>query len=437
MKLLICGISRSTEGGVESITADLCRLLGAHGIEVILGLARGRVHNDPDRYRAAFPDLRTIDIDGSMGTRRARIEGILAAVRLVDPDVVLGARVFDVYPAIAELKARGNRRVRLATTIQAFEPHYLHDARKYREFIDLVVTSGELVRTATVDWCGIAADRVVSIPGGVKPPHRSATPGDGGIRRIGYVGRLDPDQKRALDLIAFVRAVAAKGVTATFDIVGSGPAEAELREALSSETASGRVRFHGWCTLERLYDEIYPSLDVLVHFAHTEGVTIAPREAMAHGVVPVVSDFVGRAAEKQFVDETTALVFPVGDIASAAEQVMRLDRDAELFRRLSQAARLSQCGRYSAEGAIAAWAHAIRRCAEAPQLWRPTVPELRPADPGRLSKLGLSERWAHRLRRLVGARFAHVDPGSEWPTGSGEMTDVSVRELSAIARNDR
>jgi glycosyltransferase involved in cell wall biosynthesis len=400
-------------------------------------LARGAVFNQPERYRAAFPDLPTIDIDGLMGTRRARVLGITEAVRVVDPDIVLSARIFDAYPAIAELKSRGNRKVRFATTIQAFEHHYLHDARTYKDFVDLIVTSGELVRKAAVEWCGVASERVVSIPGGVKAPIRPGTPGALGVRRIGYVGRLDPDQKRALDLIDFVRSIEKSGLDATMDIVGSGPAEAELRQALSSETVAGRVRFHGWRTQDELYEEIYPSLDVFVHFAHTEGVTIAPREAMAHGVVPVVSNFIGRAAERQFVDEETALVFPVGDTGRAKDLVLRLHHDPALFGRLSNAARLSQAGPYSADGAIAAWAQAIKHCANSPQLRASAVPKLRATDPGRLSSLGLSELWAHRLRQITGVRRAHYDPGSEWPTGSGELSDESSRELAGIACDDR
>ncbi len=427
-KLLICNTSRSTRGGVENIVADLCRNLPARGIETVLGLAKGLRHNLPEPYRAAFPDLPTVDIDGIGGTRQARIEGLSNTVQRVNPDIVLIARVFDAYEAVSRLKLR-NPRLRLAVTIQAYEPHYIFDARLYREHVDLCVTSGETVRKAVCDWAGIAEDRVVNIPGGVRPP--SPALHDKRVSdpvRIGYVGRLDPDQKRVLDLVPFVRALERTGMRFTLTIVGGGPAEGALRDALAKQVESGVARFVGWSTAENLYSDIYPRLDVFVHFAHTEGITIAPREAMAHGVVPVVSDFLGRADERQFVAERNALVFPVGDVEAAVGQVFRLVAEPDLYRRLSKEAKRSQQGKYSYQGAIGAWAHALYECLAKPAVTGVAVAPAYVPD-GRLSRWGFSPWLAQRIRNLAGARHVHVDGGGEWPTGSGTMTPEAEREI--------
>ena len=103
-RLLICTTSRSIYGGVENIIADLCNNLPKHGIYPILGLVKGSRFNDPDRYRAAFPNLSTVDIDGTKGTRQARIEGLLKTIKHVRPDIVLIARVFDAYHAVSIIK---------------------------------------------------------------------------------------------------------------------------------------------------------------------------------------------------------------------------------------------------------------------------------------------------------------------------------------------
>ena len=51
-------------------------------------------------------------------------------------------------------------------------------------------------------------------------------------------------------------------------------------------------------------------MDALVVFSEAEAGPIVAWEAMIHGVVPIVSDFIGRAEENVIRD----VVFPVGDV---------------------------------------------------------------------------------------------------------------------------
>lgn len=431
IKLLICNTSRNLRGGVENIVADLCRNLPRYDIDPLVALTKGMNFNDPERYRQAFSDLPTLDIDGTGGTRQARIEGLLKVLRYTRPDIVLIARVADAYEAMRYLKIRGEA-PRLAVTVQAYEPHYIYDTRLYGGFLDLCVTSGNLIRKAIIQWSGLPSERVVSIPGGVRLPVEQMVPRQPKTPiRIGYVGRLDPNQKRIMDLVPFVRALAAAGISYTLDVVGSGPADEQLRTALHEEIEVGCVQFYGWQDQHTLYTEIYPKLDILVHFAHTEGITIAPREAMAHGVVPIVSEFIGLHAESQFIHETNALIFPVGDITKAVANVRRLFNESNLLTRLSANAMHSQTGSYTYDGAIAAWAEAFHTCLEQPPRLRGmNVPHFRPD--GRLTRLGISPWFAQRLRNLFGMHYLHTDGGGEWPTGSGLMTSSEEQEIMRL-----
>jgi hypothetical protein len=142
---------------------------------------------------------------------------------------------------------------------------------------------------------------------------------------------------------------------------------------------------------------------------------------MAHGVVPVVSRFIGLAAEGHFVHEMNALTFPVGDVEAAAACVRRLLAEPGLLRRLSENAMQSQRGRYSFEGATRAWAEAFDRCVEQPARTGDLPRAPFPPD-GRLARLGVPPWLAQQVRDLLGRRHDHTDPGSEWPTGSELMT---------------
>ena len=220
----------------------------------------------------------------------------------------------------------------------------------------------------------------------------------------------------------------------TLDIIGAGPSETELLQRLTGWIANGRVKFHGWQSKEQLYGEFLPNMDCFIHFAHTEGITIAPREAMAHGVVPVISQFAGLHAEQHFVHERNCLTFPVGDFEAAAINIKRLISDPGLFRRLANNALASQTGKYIFAGSMDAWAEAFDRCLEQPSATGAT-PNLNHPPDGRLTRLGLPPRVAQRVRDLFGRRQIHNDPGSEWPTGSGLMTAETAEEILQFGRD--
>ncbi len=417
--LLIFTPSHAVQGGVERIIEALHDGLPEHGWRVIVGLARGARFHDPDAYRRAYPQLTTLDVEAGTGTRLGRVRGLTRALARVSPDVVLMARLFDAYEAVAAAKLRGLA-TRLAVTIQATQAEYVDDLALYADFVDLCVTSGERVAREARARTSLPAERVLSLPGGVRPALHPVTGDAARPLRLGYVGRFDQEQKRVLDLPEILARLDARGVPWTCTLVGSGPAESELRRALAAHGFAGRVRIESWATPERLYAEIYPRLDVFVHCAAYEGVTIAPRESMAHGGVPVVARFAGLAEEGQFVEGLTALTFAVGDVDAAARAIETLHTQRALLLSLSRAACASQSGVRSHAGALAAWATALEQACEGPMRRGAALPRL-PPPPGRLARWGIPPAWAEFARRLLRRRVRHADPGGEWPHCRGAI----------------
>ncbi|HYV03826.1 MAG TPA: glycosyltransferase family 4 protein [Blastocatellia bacterium] len=433
-RLLICSPSHALRGGVESIINDLCREIGGRGWEPLLGLGKGSRFNDVAAYRSAYADLPIVEIDGTKGTRQGRLEALESVIKRVQPDVVMSARIFDAYDVVTSLKQRQGS-PRLAVTIRGFEPNYLFDARVYKDNIDLCVVDGKLLAAACVGWCGLNESRVVSIPGGIRPSKSAIEPRQSlPIMRIGYVGRLSQSDKRVLDLVPLVRSLDEQALGFHLRIVGEGPEELALREQLERFVLDARVTFHRWKTHEQLYGDVYPNLDCIVNFSPAEGVTISGREAMAHGVVPVMSRFVGMQSEGFYVHELNALTFPVGDITTATMNIIRLKNEPGLLNRLSKRAAASQTGRYTYEGAIEAWAEAFDRCLEQPPALGP-MPRLALPPDGRLARIGLSPRIAQMTRDFLGRRHVHDDPGSEWPTGSGLIDQQTADEIMQFATN--
>ncbi|HEX8619200.1 MAG TPA: glycosyltransferase, partial [Thermoanaerobaculia bacterium] len=240
MRLFIATPSHYLAGGVERILEALARHLPSRGIEVLVGLAKGARFHDPDRFRRAYPDMRTVDLDGRSGTAYARRRGLRRAILARDPDVVLNARLYDTYPVCAELKREGHR-LRLATTLQAYEADFFVDLARYAAFVDCAITSGELIAEAVRRFTSV--EQVASIPGGVAPPRRTRGAHAGPLR-LGYVGRLEQLQKRILDLPLLCDELARRGVPFTIRVAGAGTMSDELRARIP------QLQFDGWLSVD-------------------------------------------------------------------------------------------------------------------------------------------------------------------------------------------
>ena len=369
-----------------------------------------------------------------MALRDARLASLRRTISRVGPDVVLSMRVFDAYEAVAGFKQRNlNDAPRLAIGVRAFEAPYISDVRRCRQNIDLCVTSGELIAEACRTIGKLEPSRVVSIGGGVRSPVKNVCPRTpSGTIQLLYAGRLEQHQKRCLDLIPLVNGLQAAGIDFALDVCGAGPEEQTLRTNLQDVIQSGVVRMHGWVTQEQLYENFYPVADCFVHLAAWEGVTISPREAMAHGCVPVISEFTGIHVEQQFRHQHNSLLFPVGRPQVAVERICELCTSAGLMRHLSENAMKSQTGKYSFDGALNAWRTAFEGCLQAtPQFGPfPSVPE---HLSGRLSQWGVPTSAQLLIRRLLNRPVSHSAAGSEWPTASGLMTAAEEREIVAFA----
>ena len=153
-----------------------------------------------------------------------------------------------------------------------------------------------------------------------------------------------------------------------------------------------------------------------MNFSPTEGVTIAPREALIHGVVCVLSRFPGLQLEGLFVHGHNALTFPTGDTKMAAQHLISLQREPGLLERLSTNALQAQKGKYTFQGAADAWADALNRCMAMPSKVDSNF-RLKAEPAGRLEAWGLPGAIADRVRWWLGREAIPLDPGAEWPHG--------------------
>jgi glycosyltransferase involved in cell wall biosynthesis len=185
---------------------------------------------------------------------------------------------------------------------------------------------------------------VVLLPNGIdcapyrrynRPPSDPSAP----LKCI-YIGRLAP--RKGLEEILG----ALPATRATLVIAGSGPSEARLKLRARELKVEGRVRFAGAAYGEEKA-RLLSQADVLLLPSYSEGLPYALLEAMAAGVVPVVTrvgaipDVVDAGAHGLFV--------PLRDAGAIAQALESLDTDRAWLARMSAACRQRVAGAYSIE----------------------------------------------------------------------------------------
>jgi glycosyltransferase involved in cell wall biosynthesis len=387
-------------GGMEQWLHNFTEWLQGHSDwEVRVGLARGTQFNDPDAYRAAHPHIHPIVLDARAGTESARIDAIVRAIETFQPDLVVPIATAAVFPAIARARQRGAN-VRLVVPVRSLHPDLFVNVVDQFEIVDGVVAISRLIHRWFLEKLPGEAERIHYVRHGVRPPVVQRLQSE--RLRVGFIGRLEPEIKRALDLIPFARALQQQNIE--LHIYGSGPSEDELRKSI------GWAHFHGYAPQNLLYSTSYPQLDVVLLFSSEEGTPNVVVEAMQHGVVPVVSCYRGQAAEGFVVEGETGLTFDVGDTEEAARLVAGLASDRELLARLSQNAADAVAGDSDVR-MHRDWLAIFERTRSLPA--KPAGREIVVPRAGRLERV-VPAALANAFRALL-RPAQHADGWSEWP----------------------
>ena len=130
-----------------------------------------------------------------------------------------------------------------------------------------------------------------------------------------YFGRLSGEKG------LFTLLQAAKGVKATFKIIGEGPLRAKLEEQVNRDRI-GNVRFLGYLSGEALAKEIRAALAVIVPSEWYELFGQAVTESFALGS-PVIGSAVGAISEL-IEDEATGYLFTAGDVDGLRSKIRLL-----------------------------------------------------------------------------------------------------------------
>jgi glycosyltransferase involved in cell wall biosynthesis len=193
------------------------------------------------------------------------------------------------------------------------------------------------------------AQAVELVPNGIDcgpySRYNRAAPELGAPLRLIYVGRVVPG-KGLLETIEGLRLARSRGVAARLVIAGNGPEEPRLRQYVREAGLAREVSFVGAAWGEHKA-QLLSQADALVLASYTEGLPYSLLEAMAAGVVPVVTP-VGAIPDVVADGEHGMLVAP-RDAEAIAQAIGALAQDRAALARMSAACRKQIAAAYSIE----------------------------------------------------------------------------------------
>lgn|GEM_PF-1796275 len=203
---------------------------------------------------------------------------------------------------------------------------------------------------------GAPKEKVACIPNGITVPDTwpkadSTFPTDKPFR-LAYIGAINHTQKGVLHLPTIFSDVVKEYPAVNFDIIGDGPDLPLLREKFSQREKIKPI-FHGAISNKDAMS-ILAQADAMIMPSHFEGLGIVILEAMARGVVPIVS-FLDGITNFLITDGGDGKLVNVGDEKGFADAIIALASDRVKMREMSFAAWKTAVSRFSYKAMGAAY----------------------------------------------------------------------------------
>ena len=272
----------------------------------------------------------------SLCSMRAQVKWTLEQVAEYRPDVVIASNVIAAHYAARWISRAG---IPVVSVIHSDESFYSKIIRNFFAGAAEHKVQGAIVVSKLLEdrVRGLSCEglRIARIPCGAPVSALVAREARESFRLI-YVGRINQRQKRVLDVARAMAKACDQCAGVEAIMVGDGLQERELHHLLSTVPGGSKVNYKGRIPLEEV-QELMSSCHAYVLLSEYEGAPIALMEAMAVGLVPLVSDIQSGVPEL-VIDSVTGFYTPERD-EDFVRAVNLLRSNPDVWNRMSAAAR--------------------------------------------------------------------------------------------------
>jgi glycosyltransferase involved in cell wall biosynthesis len=285
-------------------------------------------------------------------------------------DVVMGINSVAILSALPHLP--GSIRV-MSRCANSFDHGYQIALSCHERLAGIVAQTPRQVHDLSLNY-GVAKSKLSLIPNGIEitkfQDRASKFRSEDSVLRLGFLGRLEHNQKGVLFLPEIVRKLHQKKVQYHLKIAGKGVHGKYLEEGLQDYVQKGKVEFIGLLSPAQI-PRFLANIDVLIFPSQFEGCPNALLEAMMAGCVPVASHLEG-ITDFILQEGKTGFLCPVGNCDCFAARVQEVADNRDKLRKMSQAVVSDARERFSHSRMAVNYARVLKKAMASPRpKWTP------------------------------------------------------------------
>jgi glycosyltransferase involved in cell wall biosynthesis len=314
--------------------------------------------------------VRVITLDDRSWIFEDRIAQTVRLLGEFNPTCVVGCLGSSSYEALRYVPI-GITRVGL---IQADHKIFYDAIAPYAGCMDRVAGVSQEIQSRCANDSRFAGLKTACLPYGIAIPTQ-ARPTDSSHKplRILYFGRLQRPQKRVHLFPKILDGLISAEIPFSWSIVGDGEELNYLAEKMKTSNGSQIVTVRPGVPMSGVPD-LLKHHDIFLLASDAEGLPLSMLEAMAFGLVPVVSDL--PSGIRDLVDPSSGFRVPIDDTAGYANAIIQLHRDRAQLRSMSVRANEKVARDFSVQAMTNRWLDAFP-AQGAHGVW-PEKPQIKP-----------------------------------------------------------
>lgn len=337
-------------GGVQEWTKDICLKFLEEKNENTYILSTGNSGNIAAKLKSHVLD---VDIDTRSINSVDNIKKLIACLKKHLPCILVTSYPYEVFAGKIVKEAYLDK-VKIISGIRNAAENTYQEYLDFQECVDAYVCVSSDISREMIKR-GIKKDRVYTMICPVNCSSkliRSYTVERTKPIRLGYAGRIVVSQKRMDLMEMLVETLEVRKVNYYFELAGEGSYLQRIQEFIRERHLQQKVKFVGVLSKQEI-GSFWSNKDICINIADFEGRSRSVAEAMANGVVPIVTDTSG--AKDDIRDGENGYIVAIGDYKAIADKVAKLEQNRDLLPDMGMKAYIELKGKCSMDKHYQFW----------------------------------------------------------------------------------
>lgn len=280
---------------------------------------------------------------------------LLCAKKILDmqPKIIIINFPQTIFLAACAVKALFPNDIKVIAVVHNDEKTYYDLYSAFEKYIDCFWIISNKIRDG-LSSKGINKEKMIYLPWYIpcKDELVREYSNDKSPIKLGYAGRITIIQKRVDLLIELALKIKEKNIDFIFEIAGDGDYIEQLKNKINFYKLNDVVIVKNYISHDEIYD-FWINKDIAINLSDFEGRSISKAEAMAAGVVPIMTDTSGMSDDIK--EGYNGFLVPLEDVELAAQRVEMLYNDRNYLQLMGKRAYGAIKANNTKEGVVEFW----------------------------------------------------------------------------------